>query len=329
MAGPNEPPLDEIQWRSPQILAGMGGLHSNTILFYFAESPFFERTSNNAVIMSQAMNNMAMYHFIQTREVFEGRLKTMSGLEFIVGEEPAETGPGMGTGVWVIRKQTRRKQQYQEDDEITVHASFFVVGENIYMAPTLADILASRIMTVSAALGKALPPAESIRTWRPSIGHVYQPPTNTSGSFSFAAGSRAKAAQESTEGTPLPDGSNKQQQQYQQAGSSRKNDEPELQRRAEEAFWIHMKYGGEYINENPITGRPGEFHLSSTGRKAVPLPKKGPESGMGAMNGPAVNSKTDSSKKDAKAPKTPKSATTPRIKRKKSKMSAANTPSMS
>lgn len=146
MANSNDPPLDEIQWRSPPILAQMGGLHSNTILFYFAESPFFERTSNNAVITSQAMNNISMYHYIQTREAFEGRLKTMSGLEFIVGEEPAETGPGMGTGVWVIRKQTRKKQ-YQEEDEITVHASFLVVGENIYMAPTLADILASRIVS--------------------------------------------------------------------------------------------------------------------------------------------------------------------------------------
>jgi mediator of RNA polymerase II transcription subunit 6 len=86
-----------------------------------------------------------MYHYIQTREAFEGRLKTMSGLEFIVGEEPAETGPGMGTGVWVIRKQTRRKR-YDEEDEITIHASYFVVGENIYMAPTLADILASRLV---------------------------------------------------------------------------------------------------------------------------------------------------------------------------------------
>lgn len=142
---PNEPPLDEIQWRSPPILATMGGLHSNTILFYFAESPFFERTSNNAVIMSQAMSNMSMYHFIQTREAFEGRLRTMAGLEFIVAEEPAETGPGMGTGVWVIRKQTRRKRPGQED-ELIVHSSYFVVGENIYMAPTLSDILASRIV---------------------------------------------------------------------------------------------------------------------------------------------------------------------------------------
>lgn len=43
--------------------------------------------------------------------------------------------------------------------------------------------------------------------------------------------------------------------------------EATLQRLAEESFAIHLKYGGEFVDENPITGRPGEFHLSSTGRK--------------------------------------------------------------
>ncbi|KAG5928030.1 hypothetical protein E4U42_001412 [Claviceps africana] len=313
MATTNEPPLDEIQWRSPQIVASMGGLHSNTILFYFAESPFFERTSNNAVIMSQAMNNMSMYHYIQTREAFEGRLRTMSGLEFIVGEEPAETGPGMGTGVWVIRKQTRRKQQYQEEDDITVHASFFVVGENIYMAPTLADILASRIMTISSAIAKALPAAESIRKWRPSTGHVYHLPAN-------------QPAPTKTQ-DPAPPTDQAASPKRQVRSQARKNDEWHLERSAEEAFLMHMRHGGEYIDENPITGRPGEFHLSSTGRKAVPLPpKKTPETGMGAMNGPAAAPKVEAGKKETKGPKTPKSATTPRLKKKKAKMSAANTP---
>ncbi|KND93642.1 Mediator of RNA polymerase II transcription subunit 6 [Tolypocladium ophioglossoides CBS 100239] len=312
MANPNEPPLDEIQWRSPPIVAQMGGLHSNMILFYFAESPFFERTSNNAIIMSQAMNNASMYHFIQTREVFEGRLKTMSGLEFIVGEEPAETGPGMGTGVWVIRKQTRRKR-YQDEDEITVHASFFVVGENIYMAPNLADILASRIMTISSAIAKALPAAESARKWRPSTGHVYYLPTNQ-------ASSRQKGqGQASQENTPMPDGPAKPTPALQ------KNGELSLERASEEAFMTHMRHGGEYIDENPITGRPGEFHLSSTGRKAVPPPKAGTESGIGAMNGPTLITKFDD-KKDGKADKTPKSATMPKLKRRKSKMSNGPTP---
>ncbi|KAL7953742.1 MED6 mediator subfamily complex component domain-containing protein [Trichoderma compactum] len=311
MANPNDPPLDEIQWRSPQIVAQMGGLHSNTILFYFAESPFFERTSNNAVIMAQAMNNMAMYHYIQTREAFETRLKTMSGLEFIVGEEPAETGPGMGTGVWVIRKQTRRKR-YQDDDEITVHASFFVVGENIYMAPTLADILASRIMTISSAIAKALPAAEAARKWRPSTGHVYQLPASQS--------STKPKPQETKEEKPVLDEAGKP------LSAVAKHDAPFMDRVAEESFMIHLRYGGEYIDEIPITGKPGEFHLSSTGRKPVLPPQGAAPTGISAMSGPPMlNTKLDD-KKDGRPDKTPKSATMPKLKRKKSKMSPSVTP---
>ncbi|RFU79252.1 med6 mediator sub complex component [Trichoderma arundinaceum] len=312
MSNPNDPPLDEIQWRSPQLLAQMGGLHSNTILFYFAESPFFERTSNNAVIMAQAMNNMAMYHYIQTREAFETRLKTMSGLEFIVGEEPAETGPGMGTGVWVIRKQTRRKR-YQDDDEITVHASFFVMGENIYMAPTLADILASRIMTISSAIAKALPAAEAARKWRPSTGHVYHLPASQTST------TQPKPQEPKEENTVL-DVAGKT------AAAAAKHDAPSLDRVAEESLMVHLRYGGEYIDEIPITGKPGEFHLSSTGRKPVLPPQGTAPTGISAMSGPPmINTKLDD-KKDSKADKTPKSATMPKLKRKKSKMSPSVTP---
>ncbi|UKZ46001.1 hypothetical protein TrVGV298_000198 [Trichoderma virens] len=290
MANPNDPPLDEIQWRSPQIVAQMGGLHSNTILFYFAESPFFERTSNNAVIMAQAMNNMAMYHYIQTREAFETRLKTMSGLEFIVDEA----------------------ERYQDDDEITVHASFFVVGENIYMAPTLADILASRIMTISSAIAKALPAAEAARKWRPSTGHVYQLPASQP--------STQPKPQEPKEENPALDDTGKP------VSAVAKHEAPFIDRVAEESFMIHLRYGGEYIDENPITGKPGEFHLSSTGRKPVLPPQGAAPTGISAMSGPPMlNTKLDD-KKDGRADKTPKSATMPKLKRKKSKMSPSVTP---
>jgi mediator of RNA polymerase II transcription subunit 6 len=136
------PPLDEIQWRAPPQFEG--GIHSNSVLYYFSESPFFDKTSNNEVVFQQGLNNPNMTQFLATRELFEGRLKSMSGLEFIVAQEPAETGPGAGTGVWVINKQTRRKRQ-GEEDEVTVHATYFIVGGNIYMAPSLADIISSRI----------------------------------------------------------------------------------------------------------------------------------------------------------------------------------------
>ncbi|OAQ95979.1 hypothetical protein LLEC1_02855 [Akanthomyces lecanii] len=315
MDSKNEPPLDEIQWRSPLLIQQMGGLHSNTILFYFAESPFFERTSNNAVIMSQAMNNMSMYHFIQTREAFEGRLKTMSGLEFIVGEEPAESGPGMGTGVWVIRKQTRRKR-YQEEDEITVHASYFVVNENIYMAPTLADILASRIvrggtleahhsmrqpltspcqMTISSAIAKALPAAEAARQWRPSGGHSYKPPpAPTSGPAGALQAARARM-NESKEGTPAP-GASTTTNKSAAAAALPSVQELSLERSAEESFWVHMRHGGD----------------------------KAP-TGISAMTGPPrLNTKVDDGKKEGKTEKTPRGAM-PKPKRRKSKLGGSGT----
>lgn len=75
----------------------------------------------------------------------------MAGLEFIVAQEPAETAPGTGTGVWVIRKQTRRKRS-GEEDEITVHSSYFVMGENIYMAPTISDVLGGRMVRLRMKL---------------------------------------------------------------------------------------------------------------------------------------------------------------------------------
>lgn len=137
------PPLDEIQWRT--LSDHLGGLHSNTVLYYFAMSPFFDNTSNNYVVFQQGMSNANMLQYLNTREMFEGRLKSMSGLEFIVAQEPAETGPGAGTGVWVINKQTRKKRP-GEEDEVIVHSTYFMVGENIYMAPTLQDIISSRIV---------------------------------------------------------------------------------------------------------------------------------------------------------------------------------------
>ncbi len=87
-----------------------------------------------------------MRHLISTRDAFEGRLKTMSGLEFIVAQEPAETGPGMGTGVWVINKQTRRKRQ-NEEDEIIVHATYFMVGDKVFQAPSVADVMSARMVS--------------------------------------------------------------------------------------------------------------------------------------------------------------------------------------
>ena len=137
--------MDEIQWRNPAFIMQNGPLHTNTVLHYFATSPFFDPTSNNNVIQNQAQYNANLFHVLATREAFETRLRSMQGLEYIVAEQPAETGPGQGTGVWIIRKQNRRKRPGQED-ELTVHKDYFLVGENLYAAPTFADLMSSRMV---------------------------------------------------------------------------------------------------------------------------------------------------------------------------------------
>jgi mediator of RNA polymerase II transcription subunit 6 len=148
MAASNEAPLDESVFSDLyQLYNVMHGLHTNSVLHYFARSPYFDQTSNNAVLYTQSVMNPKLQVVLETREAMEARLRTMAGLEFIVAQEPAETAPGTGTGVWVIRKQTRKKR-HGEEDEIAVLNTYFVVEGNVYMAPALSDILASRMVSI-------------------------------------------------------------------------------------------------------------------------------------------------------------------------------------
>ncbi|TQN67187.1 Mediator of RNA polymerase II transcription subunit 6 [Colletotrichum shisoi] len=318
MANPIDPPLDEIQWRAPEIAASMQGIHSNSVLFYFAESPFFDRQSNNAVITNQAMFNPALLKNLATREAFEGELDKMSGLEFRVLHAPADMVTG--TGVWTIVKQTRQKNIDRNRMETRPLAYYFVVGENIYQAPTLGDILSSRIESIAEAMRKVLPATDSVRKWTPSLGHVYTQPTPSS------ALSRATASKEGGD-TPMADGAT--------AAAAAKKDSTKnaLDRLAEESFLIHMRHGGDYFDENPITGRPGDFHFASTGRKDKIAPPPPPATTMSSTTTqqppkPAVNTKlAEEAKKDGKEGKSPRTPTVPKPKRKKSKIATpATTP---
>src|SRR5688572_32586124 len=128
-------------------------------------------------------------------------------------------------------------------------------------------------MTISTNLSRAFSEASSLRQWRPSIGHVYKLPTPQN-----QVATRPRGI-ESKEATPMPEA--KSGSTTASRPSDPQHDETALERVAEEAFMVHMRYGGEYIDKNPITGRPGEFHLSSTGRKAVPPPHSDPKSAAG------------------------------------------------
>ncbi|KAK4191357.1 putative mediator of RNA polymerase II transcription subunit 6 [Podospora australis] len=310
---PKPVPLDEIQWNAPPEFEG--GIHNNSVLYYFAQSPFYDKISNNEVVFQQGLNNPHMMQFLATREQFEGRLRTMSGLEFMVAQEPAETGPGAGTGVWVINKQYRRKVQ-GEPDEVNVLATYFIVGEYIHMAPSFADIMSARLATISSEISKTLPLATSVQSWSPSGGRVYNNKTTTTNSLTSP---KKKKPEPTAETIPKEMGTIA-------APPSRL---------FEEALFIHDQYGDQFQDENPITGRPGEFHLSSTGRqKANPSTAVAKNATVVAppVKLPAINTKvaennplaaTKPTGKETKSPRTPGA---PKLKRRKSSK-AAITPS--
>lgn len=314
-------PLDEIQWRAPHIVAAMpGGIHSNTVLYYFAESPFFDRTSNNAVLVSQGNFNPNIHKILQSRETFEARLKTMAGLEFIVAQEPAETTPNAGTGVWVIHKQTRRKRKDKED-ELIIHAAYYIIGDSVFMAPTMADILTYRMSTIAAGLSKTYPAADSARTWSPSLGHKYRQPPSIN--------QMSRKALESRGATPLPEAQTQMTKGATSADAKRSAMTAAVDARLiESTIGIHMQFGNEYMDDNPIAGAPGNFHLSSTGRKdmsKLQIPLNTSASRNPVSSAASTPGATATGKKDDKTPKTPKTPAgmQPKLKRRKSKTAGA------
>jgi hypothetical protein len=77
----------------------------------------------------------------------------MQGLEFVVSYDPlqatAQTNGQFAhepSNVWVIRKQNRRKRAGL-DDEVTVMSTYFIVGDCIYMAPSVASVVGNRIVS--------------------------------------------------------------------------------------------------------------------------------------------------------------------------------------
>ncbi|KAF3403708.1 Mediator of RNA polymerase II transcription subunit 6 [Penicillium rolfsii] len=318
-------PMEEIIWRSPQHVQMMGGyLHSNNILFYFAESTFFDPQSNNGILAAQATYNESLRHVVETRATFEGRLKQMQGLEFIVSFDPLEAAAQSNpnrfdfepNNIWVIRKQERRKRSGMED-EVTVIATYFVVGDTIYMAPSVASVIGNRILTAVTSLSRLLKTASTLPTFTPSTGHTYLPPTARTTEPS------REASQQSKEDTPMPDATQSSAGETQSTGRaglgiSTTSSTFKDTRNLAEAFHLFTKYGDEFMDEHPLTGEPGSFILSrvgenerSTGAAGKPASKATLGTGMNTPSGLRGRSATPQVRIDTPGKASEKSSSPP------------------
>lgn len=153
---PNNGPLDEVQWKHPEWIQE-NGLRTDNVLEYFSLSPFYDRSSNNQVLKMQSQ-----YNDMHSGNDLYSKLQNMKGLEFVVAiaHEP---------NLWVIRKQERLSP-----DVTRPISTYFVVGENIYMAPAVHSIIENRVLSIALSLSQALRAACSLPTFSPSQGYIYK-----------------------------------------------------------------------------------------------------------------------------------------------------------
>lgn len=159
-----------------------------------------------------------------------------------------------------------------------------------------------------------LPLVDSVQTWSPARGRTYIAPIDKDkdkASSKHGPGSTATGDKPSSVPLSTPDST----------------EIPESM--ILDSFFLHEQYGGEYMDENPITGKPGEFVLLSTGRKEKLPAKPATTPALPALNIKAATQENPlaagGKTVTGKETKSPKTAGMPKPKRRKSKM--AVTPS--
>ncbi|KAI5285776.1 Mediator of RNA polymerase II transcription subunit 6, partial [Ascosphaera acerosa] len=270
-------------------------------LFYFAESPFFDSTSNNANLAAQATRIESMRHIIATREAFEARLQMMQGLEFMVAHDPLleygaaldaakaaraspapapEGGPAattataapslsppaplpqMPSNIWVIRKQYRRKSAGRPD-EVDVLATYFVVDDAVFQAPSVGGVIGSRLLSTVTFLTKSFQLTSSLPLFSASHGNTYTPvdatPLGAVASTSTTQSRRPESQSESEADAQTQPPAKPQPPLTPAQSASMQQNAHNLAK----GLQLTHEFGNEYIDETPLLGEPGSFLFAS------------------------------------------------------------------
>lgn len=220
-------PLDELQWKSPEWIQAFG-LRTDNVLDYFAESPFFDKTSNNHVIKMQRQfsqmpgdaagppqngnnggdgsgnggnqfgassllphqdmgNGQNEFSHIDAarRDVLtkypmyaglERELSKLRGVEYVLAcaREP---------DFWIIKKQERN-----DPTSTRVLQDYYIIGANVYQAPTLFNVVQSRLMSTNYHLSQTIKNLHKLTVFQPSQGVQFKSTTNGHANTSMPSG---------------------------------------------------------------------------------------------------------------------------------------------
>ncbi|KAJ2079362.1 Mediator of RNA polymerase II transcription subunit 6 [Coemansia sp. RSA 988] len=145
--------LTAIEWRSDQWIYQFGGLRPDNILEYFSQSPFWDSSSNNAVLKMQTQFNALQQGSYD--------LKNMVGVEFSVTHQE----PPM---LFIITKFRRTSPT-----KVTPIAAYYILDGNAYEAPSLHSIVSTRMLSSIKRVENAFEIARSHAVFHPSVGYSW------------------------------------------------------------------------------------------------------------------------------------------------------------
>lgn len=277
-------PLDEIQHRRPEIVQwhvtenGGQPMDENMIHRYINESPFMDNLSKNRITFDQSRTDMQTFIRVGNRKLFEDQLKRQKGIEYMIVGEPAQLpgGPKVENGVggntmWLIRKQNRDRVQTLDGtgrwhDELTVLGTYYIIGENMYQAPSVGDVIGNRLTSAVNHMAKLYDTAKKLSTFDVERGYTYLPASSNTQKATSTTGSMAGTPTKSREGSAVP-GAGAETQSL-RSGSLLPDSVQNLSLQGSgyrqaallaDSFGKTLEYVDDFMDENPLHGEPGTF----------------------------------------------------------------------
>jgi mediator of RNA polymerase II transcription subunit 6 len=283
-------PLDEKVSRREDVIAwwvqtyGKESMHEDMIHRYFSESLFFDHSTKNGLFINQSGRDPQAWEVSLDRKRFEAKLRERPGVEYMIVGEPQPVADktlaaqGVKTGVYVIRKQDRQRVRdksersnapgvfHEGEWEITTLATYFMVGEQVYQAPSVFDIVGNRLLSAASSLNKAVEVANDLPRYTPSTGYHYLPQTvkRTTNAGSVAGsppGSREGSVAPGVDSQSMRSGSVLADASLPATATTSSFQETRLLR---DSLRLAFQHGDEYTDENPLSGEPGSLKFATS-----------------------------------------------------------------
>jgi mediator of RNA polymerase II transcription subunit 6 len=172
--------------------------------------------------------------------------------------------------MWVIRKQDRDKVQAADgsgrwEENLTVLGTYFIVGENLYQAPSVGDVVGNRLTAAANNISKFFETAKELPTFEVERGYSYLPLSTTAQKSTSTTASVTGTPSRSREGSLIPGGADTQSTRSASLlpdtnhGHSNQSSNYQEARLLAESFKNTLEFADDFLDENPLIGEPGNF----------------------------------------------------------------------